>query len=134
MAVTAVTPTRLVAGTPTTTLPTSGGQTATSTTDGWSIALGSRGTTEQLYVVLLDDGSGCTVTVYAGDRNPGPAQLAAKGDDTFAMAASETFYYAFEPGRHEQDNNTIQMASSDAGTKLLAFLMPIGIDGGSAIA
>lgn len=133
MATTTVTPTRLTNAFSADILVTDG-ITATSQTDGWAIALGSRGTTEQLLVVLLDDGSGANLTVKAGDRSPGPAQLAGKGDLTKVMAASDCFWYCPEPGRFEQDNNTIQIVSDDAGTKCIAFLLPVGYEGGSAIA
>lgn len=134
MAVVAVTPTRLTAGTFSATLPISGGVVATSTTDGWSIALGSRGTVEGLLIIVLDDGATSTITVKKGDRNPGPAQLADLGDKTQAFAASETRWISLQPGRHEQDDNTITVVPSTTGAKIICFLLPTGIGGGSAIA
>lgn len=134
MAVTAITPTRLVAGTWSTTIAVSSGTVATSTSDGWSIALGSRGTVEGLLIIVLDDGSTSSIVVKAGDRNPGPAPLAGAGDLTQAFAASETRWISLTPGRHEQDDNTITIVPSTTGAKIKCFLLPTGVGGGSAIA
>lgn len=131
MAVTVVTPTRLVAGSFSADILVTDGIVATSQTDGWSIALGSRGFAAALLVVLLDDGSGANLTVVAGDSN---APLRAKGNLTKVMAASDCFWFTPESGRFEQDDNTINIISDDAGTKCIAFLMPVAILGGSGIA
>lgn len=135
MAVTAVTPTRLVAGTFSADILVSDGVTATSTatdgTGGWAINLSSRGSTDKLIVILLDDGSGAGITVIAGDSQ---APLRAKGNQTKTMAASDCFWFVPESGRFEQDDNTINIVSDDAGTKCIAFLMPVAQGGGGAIA
>lgn len=131
MATTAATPNRLTANTMSDDLNLSDGITATSTTDGWLVALGAKGNTDQLLICLLDDGSGATVTVKAGDYPL--AKRAALGDLTLTLAASDARYLMLEAGRFEQDDNTIQVVSSDAGTKILCFLIPHTRSGGTGV-
>lgn len=132
MAVTVITPTRLTAGAVSADLNVSDGIVATSQTDGWSVVLGARGKASQLLVVIVDDGSGSTLTFKAGDLPS--AKQASKGDYVVTMAASDCFWWTPEPGRHEQDDQTITIINNDAGAKCIAFLFPYGTDGGSAIA
>lgn len=132
MAVTAVTPTQLVPGTVSNDILDSDGVVADTVSDGWAIALGARGKTQGLLIRLVADGTGDTAVVTAGD-NP-PAMLAAKGALSITLAASDARWIVLEPGRHEQNDNTIVITCGDTGTKLLALLMPYGFGGGSGVA
>lgn len=133
MAVTAIVPIQLVSGAGSLDWNLSDGTTATSQTDGWAITLGTQGDVSRLFFAILDDGTGTTVIAKAGDA-PAAAN-AAKGDATLtALAASDARYYTLEPGRHEQNDNTVHVVCVDAGAKMTAFLMPVAILGGSGIA
>lgn len=132
MSVTAITPKQLVTNTPSDDLLDSNGTAAGTPADGWSIALGSQGVVEKLLIKLLADGSGDTVTFLAGD-NP-PSLTAGKGDLDVVLAASDVRYLVLEAGRFLHDDNTIKATCTDAGTTILAFLMPVGVGGGSGIA
>lgn len=131
MAVTAITPFQLVAGTMSDDLNDSDGTVASVVGDGWAIALGTRGSTDRLLLRVLADGTGDTIVVAAGDSQ---APLRAKGSKSYVLAASDCRIIVLESGRHEQDDGTILITCSDTGTKMAAFLMPVAQGGGGAIA
>lgn len=132
MAETAITPTQLVTGTASADIADADGTAADTQADGWAVALGANGDADKLLLKFLDDGSGATVTIAAGDKPP--AERAGLGSVTFTLAASDVKYIVVEGARHLHDDNKIRCSSSDAGTKIKAFLMPKGVGGGSGIA
>lgn len=135
MAVVVVTPTNFAVSVASATLPSSAGVVTTTNSDGWSVTIPRRGSTDKLILLFLDSGATDSITVKKGDYKPGPAFLANKGDLTFALAASETKYLVLESGRFEQDDDTVTITCTGANTtKLSAFTMPYAQGGGSAIA
>lgn len=91
-------------------------------TDGADVVATNIGRNRLLVMKFVDDGSGATVTIAAGD-NP-PAMTAGKGAITVTLAASDVKYIAVEQARVTQDDGKIHVSSSDAGTKMMAFLLP----------
>ena len=132
MATTAITPKQLVTNTRSDDILDSNGTVADTPSDGWAIALGTQGATARLVLKFLADGTGDTVVITAGD-NP-PAHLGPKGSLSIVLAASDVRYVVLEPGRFEQNDNTIVATCTDAGTTCLAFLLPVAVNGGSGIA
>jgi hypothetical protein len=132
MATTAITPTQLVFGTESADILDANGTVADTPSDGWAITLGSQGTAERLLLKFLADGTGDTIVITAGDAPL--AVNASKGSDSIVLAASDVRYYIVEPGRHEQDDNTIIVTCTDTGSTCKAFLLPVAMNGGSGIA
>ena len=127
MATTAITAERLTLNTRSADLdPVNGGGSlngivATTPTDGWVISAptGSMfGTT--LRLTLGADASGDTVTIVAGDRYP--AQRVDLGNMTVTLAASDVRYIEIETSRFLQNDGTIQVTATDAGTTLTAII------------
>jgi len=129
MAVTAIVPTQLATEVASATLPAATHCiVASATVDGWEIALGTLGVEDKLIIRVLGDASGGNVSVVAGSRPP--AVQAIKGVYTFAIGASEEKFLVVDGSRHYKVGGKINVTSDDAGTKLGAFIMPAGINGG----
>lgn len=131
MATTAITPKQLTWNTRSDDILDGDGTVAATPADGWAIALGTRGTTDRLILKFLADGTGDTVVITAGDMPP--AMRAGLGSLSITLAANDVRYLALEPGRFEQNDNTIVATCSDSGTTCLAFLLPVTTGGGSGI-
>lgn len=91
-------------------------------TDGADVVATNIGKNQRLLMKFVDDGSGATVTIAAGD-NP-PSVKSGLGAITITLAASDVKYIACEQARVTQSDGTIHVSSSDAGTKMMAFLLP----------
>ena len=119
MAETTLTPTQLVLNTASADIVDGDGTLAGTLADGWSVAASGK---SMLLLKFLDDGSGATVTVKAGDRPPSHRE--GLGDLTITLAASDVKYVVVEQARFLRNDGTIHIVSSDAGTEASAFLMP----------
>lgn len=75
-----------------------------------------------MFFRLIADGSGDTVTFTAGDRYP--AQRADLGNLAVTLAASDVKYISVESSRFLQNDGTILVTATDAGTVLLAIDVP----------
>lgn len=129
MAVTVITPTQLVMNTFSADILATDGVVATTPSDGWSIAAGGRNG-DRLFLYFLVDGSGDTITIKAGDRPP--SSLKGLGDLVQVFAASDERRVCVEAARFLQDDGTILVTATDAGSKCAAFIMPKGVTGSSA--
>ena len=104
------------------TLDTDGTVTSgTGSTEGWSIVAPTGRDTDYL-LKLWDDASGSTVVIVAGDRPP--SQRSGLGDLTITLAASDVKYLVIDKSRFLQDDGTIRIYTSDAGTELTVFQLP----------
>lgn len=90
-------------------------------TDQWAVAAAGHGDA-RLLLKFWDDGSGCTVTIKAGDRPP--SQRAGLGDLAIAMAASDVRYIVVERSRFMHDDGKIRIEATDAGAECSAFILP----------
>lgn len=128
MATTAVTCELLTLNTRSTDFPAAGAGSAnnlvaTTPADGWVVSPPSSETMgERLIFRLIADASGDTVTFTKGDRYP--AQRADLGDMDVTLAASDVRYIAVETSRFLQNDGTIVVTCTDAGTILLAMMLP----------
>ena len=128
MATTAIATELLVLNTRSADLPGAGGGTgngivATTPGDGWVVSPPSgEQFDERLWFRMLANGSGDTVTFKAGVRYP--AQRADLGDMDIVLAASDERYVVIETSRFMQDDGTIDVVCTDAGTVLTAMMMP----------
>ena len=96
---------------------------ATTPADGWEISPPSGETMgERLILRLIADATGDTAVVKAGDRYP--AQRADLGDMNVVLAASDVRYIAIETSRFLQNDGKIIVTCTDAGTILLAMMLP----------
>lgn len=102
-----------------------GGEAPTSTGagNGWALPVSARDA-DHILLKFVDDGSGCTVVIQAGD-NP-PAMRKGIGALSFALTAAQVKYVVVETSRHMQDDGTITAYTSDAGTRMTAFILPRG--------
>lgn len=91
-------------------------------TDGADVLAANIGKNQLLIMKFVDDGSGATVAIKAGD-NP-PAMTQGLGDISITLAASDVKYIAVEQARVTQNDGTIHITSTDAGTKMMAFILP----------
>ena len=94
---------------------------ATTPTDGWVVSPPSGkqfGATVRL--TLGVDASGDTFTIVAGDRYP--AQRADLGNLSVVLAASDIRYIDIESSRFLQNDGTIQVTATDAGSTLTAIM------------
>jgi len=129
MATTAITVERLTINAISTDFPTAGSGSgnnivATTPTDGWVISPESGGVLDDKIIIrLVADGSGDTVTVTAGDRYP--AQRADLGNLTLTLAASDVVYVTIEMSRFMQNDGTVIVTATDAGTVLTAMGLPL---------
>lgn len=128
MATTAIAVERLTLDTISTDFPVAGSGSgnnlvATTPTDGWVITVDSGGVVDERIVLrLVADGSGDTVTVTAGDRYP--AQRADLGNLTLTLNASDVKYVSLEMSRYMQNDGTVVVTATDAGTVLTAIAVP----------
>lgn len=91
-------------------------------TDGFSVVATNLGKNRLLLFKFVDDGTGCTVTINAGD-NP-PSMTAGLGAVTVTLAANDVKYIAMEQARVTQSDGTITGSSTDSGTKMMVFVLP----------
>lgn len=127
MAVTVITPTRLLLNVASADLPDAGGTVATTPADGWDISmpagdLGGAAPPESMIVKFGADASGDTVVIAAGD-NP-PAMQAGMGSLSIVLAALDYKYVVLEGARFLQSTGVIHASCTDAGTMCQAFGMP----------
>ncbi len=136
MATTAIAVERLTIDTISTDFATVGGGSgnnlvATTPSDGWVISPATNSTPtlntegvlgEKIILRLVADGTGDTVTVTAGDRYP--AHRIDLGALTLTLAASDVRYVVLESSRYLQDDGTIIVTATDAGTALTAMELP----------
>jgi len=99
------------------------GLVATTPADGWEISPPSgEQFDERLMLILYADATGDDFTVKAGDRYP--AQRADLGDLTVTLAALDERHLIIETSRFLQNDGTIVVTASDAGSALTALMMP----------
>lgn len=131
MAVTTITATRLAVDTASADILDSDGTVASVVGDGWDFVIPATGKVSQLLIRIVADGSGDTVVFTAGDKPP--AEQAFLGNKSLVLAASDAIW--FQPSsRFLQNDNTVHAYCADTGTKVYAYLMPLGFDGGTSIA
>ena len=123
MADVAVTPTTLVLNTVSADILDTDGTAigAGFATDQWAIDAGAR-SGNQIVLKFWDDGSGCTITIKAGDRPP--SQRADLGNRSFVMAASDVRQICVEASRFVHDDGKIRVEATDAGAECQAFIIP----------
>lgn len=124
MAVTAITPIILAVNTASVDHADADATDVTTAVDGFSISAALAHSGDRLLLKFVDDGTGDTVTVLAGDRPPG--QRAGLGNLAITMAASDVKYVVLEPARFLQSDGTILVTCTDEGMRMSAFLMPKG--------
>ena len=127
MATTAITPTELVRGVVSADILDGDGTVATTPGDGWVVTPTTGFSSDAILLKFLADGSGDTITFTAGD-NP-PAHLQGLASFTITMAASDVRYIMIESARFNQDDGTLIITCTDAGTSCKAFAIP-GLGGG----
>jgi len=132
MATTAIAPELLVYNTRSADKSVADATVATTPSDGWVISLGSYGAMARLLLFLSVDASGDTFTILAGD-NP-PSLRKAKGNLSIVLAASDERFLILEPGRFVQNDNTVLITCTDAGSGIRAWFLPLSLGGGSAVA
>ncbi len=122
MADVAITPTTLAIGTVSADILDANG-TAISSASANTFAIAAAGLAGgRLLLKFLDDGSGDTVVIKAGDRPP--SQRVDLGDLSITMAASDCRYIVVETGRHLQDDGTVRATCGDDGMTCKAFILP----------
>lgn len=128
MATTAIATELLVLNTRSADLPDAGGGTgnglvATTPADGWVVSPpAGLAFDERLWFRLTVDASGDTFTFLAGDRYP--AQRADLGNLAIVLAASDTRFICIETSRFVQNDGTILVTATDAGSALTAMMQP----------
>lgn len=128
MATTAITTALLTLNTASADLAEAGGGTgngivATTPTDGWVISPPSGVAFDgRLLLRIAADASGDTFTFVAGDRYP--AQRADLGNMTVTLAASDAKFIAIETSRFLQNDGTILVTCTDAGSTMTALMLP----------
>ena len=96
---------------------------ATTPGDGWEIQPPSGETFgERLILRLIVNGTGDTFTFKAGDRYP--AQRVDLGDMDIVLAATDVRYISIETSRFLQNDGRIIVTATDAGSILLAMIVP----------
>jgi hypothetical protein len=121
MATTAITPTPLVVDTESADILDGDGTVATTPADGWVIAAPVAPDTDVLLKFLVD-ATGDTITIVAGDRPPSPRS--GLGNLSLVLAASDVRYIIVDKSRFLQDDGTILVTATDAGTSCYAFTIP----------
>ncbi len=71
---------------------------------------------------LTVDGTGDTFTFLAGDRYP--AQRADLGNMTVVLTASQSKFIVVETSRFLQNDGTILITATDAGSVVMAEMLP----------
>jgi len=120
MATTAITPKDLALNVKSDDLLDANGTAADTPADGWVIASAAKG--RNILLKFLADGTGDTVVIKAGDRPP--SHRAGLGDLSVVLAASDVRYIVVETARFLQNDGTLLVTCTDAGTTCLAFLLP----------
>ena len=96
---------------------------ATTPSDGWEIQPPAGETLgERLILRIIANGTGDTLTFKAGDRYP--AQRADLGDMDVVLAADDVRYISIETSRFLQNDGKIIVTATDAGSILLAMIVP----------
>lgn len=97
---------------------------ATTPSDGWVISPPSGETfgNTRLFFRLTVDGSGDTFVFLAGDRYP--AQRADLGNLSVVLAASDSRMFVCETSRFLQNDGTILVTCTDAGSVISASMTP----------
>ena len=121
MAVTVITPTPLVRDVMSADILDAAGTVATTPADGWEIS-GPVAPDVDLILKFLVDASGDTITIKAGDKPP--AERAGLGDLALVLAASDVRYIMVEKARFMQDDGTLLVTATDAGSTCYAFTIP----------
>ena len=128
MATTAITAELLVVNARSADLPDAGGGSgngivATTPSDGWVVSPASgEQFDERTWFRVTVNGTGDTVTFKGGDRYP--AQRADLGDLAMVLAASDSRFIVVETSRFLQDDGTINVTATDAGTSLTCITNP----------
>ncbi len=122
MATTAITPTPLVVNVMSADILDAAGTVATTPSDGWVIAAPAGVRDTLLVLKFLVNGSGDTITIKAGDRPP--SQRTGLGDLALVLAASDVRYIVIDPSRFLQDDGTLLVTATDAGSTCYAFTIP----------
>lgn len=128
MATTAVTAELLAVNAESADLPDAGGGTgnglvATTPADGWVCSPASGETfDERTWFRMTADASGDTFTFVAGDRYP--AQRADLGNLAVVLAASDSKFIVIETSRFLQNDGTIEVTCTDAGSALTCMTSP----------
>lgn len=121
MATAAVTPTPLVRDTMSADILDADGVASTTASDGWVVAAPVAPDVDIL-LKFLADASGDTVSIKAGDKPP--AERAGLGDLDLVLAASDVRYIMVEKARFMQDDGTLLITATDAGTTCYAWTIP----------
>ncbi len=129
MATTAITAESLAYNTESADLATVGGGSgngivATTPSDGWVISApaGRNLADGQLVLMLTADATGDTFTIRRGDRPP--SMRTGLAEDTVVLAALDNRFYAPDVSLSLQDDGTILVTATDAGSSLAAILLP----------
>ena len=129
MATTAITPTPLVVNVESADILDAAGTVATTPTDGWVVAAPVSGIVggvlvgdTDLLLKFLADATGDTFTIVAGDRPP--SQRTGLGNLLVVLAASDVRYILIDKSRFLQDDGTILVTATDAGSTCYAFTIP----------
>lgn len=125
MAVTVIVPTVLAINTASASLTdAAGGQVATTPAHGWDLAASAYHADHILLKFFADAAGETAVVITAGD-NP-PAIRAGGGDLTITLTADLVKYIVVETSRFMQNDGTIHAYCTDAGTRMSAFILPVG--------
>ena len=128
MATTAITAELLVRNTESADLPDAGGGSgngivATTPADGWVVSPPSGLVhDERLILRLTVDATGDTFVFTAGDRYP--AHRTDLGNMSIVLAASDSRMICIETSRFLQNDGTIVITATDAGSVVAAFCLP----------
>jgi hypothetical protein len=96
---------------------------ATTPSDGWVVSPASgEQFDERTWFRVTADSTGDTATFKAGDRYP--AQRADLGDLDMVLAASDSRFIVIETSRFLQNDGTILVTATDAGTSLTCITNP----------
>lgn len=123
MGLTDVTPEPLVLNVRSADILETGGVTALTTGDGWTIlAPVESDQNGPLVIRFWNSGTAATVSVLAGDRPP--AERAGLGDLEIVIAANDVRYAVVEDARFVQDDGSITLKASDDEVELSAMRLP----------
>lgn len=108
------------------------GTVATTPSDGWVVTPPAKAAATAMCFIFEADATGDTVVFVAGD-NP-PAHLKNLGNLSIVLAASDIRCVWIEAARFMQDDGTILVTCTDAGTMCYVIVPPLAIGGGTLIA
>jgi len=87
---------------------------------GWTVAAaGLSG--NRLLLKFVDDSATSTIAILLGDRPPGQRVDA---NLSISLAASDVKYVCVEHSKYMQSDGTIDITSSNAAAKMMAFIIP----------